>query len=124
MTITYLSGSKDDTTKTGILGVDVALGDSIKPAGSTVSNTAGDELFGVDVSQGTAKKSPNIHNSTNNTAVNTPSGYTIGGLPTYGDGKTTVTTTWDADAEVTGKGNLVIALQKGASGYNYGSLAN
>lgn len=93
--------------------------------GTTVySNGTGSEKGDGTISTGRAgkPKSYGTNYSVSDSYLSRPSGTTLWGQPTWGDGQTKATTTWAADQEKTTGGEGSYAKQMGQTGFDYLSL--
>lgn len=138
MTTGYLVGTGEDKSADTIMRVDLnpATGGrtkgNIAPAavmvtgGSVVVGANEDDiLMKVDTDQSNTRANLAVNWSVNDTVGSLPSGLSVLGVPTYGDGRAAVATTWAADHERTvAKGELTIGRPGGPVLYDYASLSN
>lgn len=125
MAITYISGSGQDVDEVAILGHNINLGQE-SPLKS-VNNAPGDRIKGHDTALGRDDEFQiDYRGSLKDRAPNEPSGYSILGVPTYGDGKLNNVTTWAQDRAggSSGSGSLTFITPIGRELYRYAHLSS
>lgn len=108
MAIVNPDSSKTGEDLTGDTHFKVDLGPgSVKLTGDTLDNAVDDSHFKINVSQGTEKANlEDVHGSKLDKVKSVPSGLSILGVPTYGDGASVITTTWPDDHEISENGEF------------------
>lgn len=86
-----------------VLGVDVTLG---RVDDGSVNETVNQNILGVDPVLGQPDPSLPRGSISDRVLPVTPSGYDVNGLPTFGDGKVNLITTWASDYAVGASGSL------------------
>ena len=138
MTTGYLVGTGEDKSADTIMRVDLnpstggQTKGNIAPAavmvtgGSVVVGANEDDIImKVDTDQSSVKANLAVNWASNDTVGSPPSGLSVLGVPTFGDGRANSSTTWAADHERTVvKGELTIGRPGGPVLYDYASLSN
>jgi hypothetical protein len=117
--ITYINGSDgtglDSTSTQYVGGSDIPLG-THPGLGHLSDNDAEQNYLGANANPdlGSLNPEPFIIGSIKDRAPNEPSGYSVLGVPTYGDGKRNTVTTWASDTSKSKASSVV--YYTGASG--------
>ena len=100
------TGGAENTNDGVIFKKDVVPGEAFaKMAGSgtTTETTVGSKTLKIDIALGQSKANERDMANAIAQSIGSPaSGYATTGAPTFGDGRSSVATTWPADTEVTG----------------------
>ena len=97
MATTYFTGTRQDTTGTTIKGQGTIGHGTHLTRGAATGLVHDDIFYGTDVAHGSNTFRKNV-SIVNDRAPNQPSGYGTDLVPTYGDGKRNVVTTFTDDA--------------------------
>ena len=129
MTISYLDGtSVERKNDSNMLLVDVEVGAvgpstaQVAASGLQSNKQSSSNILGIEVTDASDGKVINVNNAIKDDNGSLPSGYDVQGSPTYGDGQSTVTTTWPTDDEAGKKGGFVYQTDQTSVGDQYENL--